>query len=172
MSSFKTRPWCPYIAFLLGAALVVVLMFFVVIGKMAKPDAASADQRAKLLLTDTERDFVLTEMRAMLSSVQVILDASLAGDMPRAAKAARSAGMDEVKNIPPEIRAPLIGKLPLEFKQLGFSVHGDFDQIALDAESLGDREHTFRQVSRLMQKCVACHGSYAIAADNGKAEEK
>lgn len=172
MSNVTKRAWCPYVAFLLGAALVAVLVFFVVIGKVAKPDAGSTDQRSKLLLNHTERDFVLAEMRAMLSSVQTILDASLAGDMARAAQAAKSAGMDEVKNIPLEIRTPLIGKLPLEFKQLGFSVHGDFDQIALDAASLGDREHTLKQVAQLMQKCVACHATYAIAVEEGKAGGK
>lgn len=46
---------------------------------------------------------------------------------------------------------PLIGGLPLEFKQLGFSVHRDLDQIALDAESLGDRDHTLKQFSHLTQ---------------------
>jgi len=168
MSDVTKRTWCPYVAFLLGAALVAALVFFVVIGKVAKPDAGSTDRRSKLLLNHTERDFVLAEMRAMLSSVQTILDATLAGDMARAAKAAHSAGMDEVKNIPVEIRTPLIGKLPLEFKQLGFSVHGDFDQIALDAASLGDREHTLKQVAQLMQKCVACHATYAIAVEEGK----
>jgi len=34
-----------------------------------------------------------------------------------------------------------MGKLPLEFKTLGFSVHADFDRLAKDAEAkaaLGD----------------------------------
>ena len=72
--------------------------------------------------------------------------------------------MGEVEHIPTEIKGPLIGKLPLEFKQLGFSVHRDFDQIALDAESLGDRDHTLKQLAVLMQKCVVCHASHALSA--------
>jgi len=168
MFSFKTRPWCPYLAFLLGAALLAVLVFFGVIGRATAPDAASSDKRARLPLTVAERDIVLGEMRGLLTSSQAILDAALNNDLPRAALAARAAGMGEVEHIPLEIRGPLIGKLPLEFKQLGFSVHRDFDQIALDAESLGDRDHTLKQLAQLMRKCVACHASYAIAADGGK----
>lgn len=34
----------------------------------------------------------------------------------------------------------------------------------LDAESLGDRDHTLKQLAQLMQKCVACHASYALSA--------
>lgn len=167
MFSFKTRPWCPLIVVLLGASLLAVLVFFGVIGRAAAPDAASSDQRARLPLTVAERDIVLGEMRGLLASTQTILDAALSNDLPRAAVAARAAGMGEVEHIPLEIRGPLIGKLPLEFKQLGFSVHRDFDQIALDAESLGDRDHTLKQLAKLMQKCVACHASYAIG-ENGK----
>jgi hypothetical protein len=162
--SFKTRPWCTLILAMLGAALIGALVFFGVVGRTAAPDAGSSDERARLPLTVAERDFVLAEMRGLLTSSQAILDAALANDLKRAAQAARAAGMGEVENIPMEIRGPLIGKLPLEFKQLGLSVHRDFDQIALDAESLGDRDHTLRQLAQLMQKCVACHASYAISA--------
>ncbi len=167
MSIFTPRrpTLCATIAVLMGAALIAVLVFFGVIGQTVAPDAASTDRRARLPLTVTERDLVLTEMRGLLTSSQTILEAALSNDLPRAAHAARAAGMGEVEHIPPEIKGPLIGKLPLEFKQLGFSVHRDFDQIALDAESLGDRDHTLRQLAQLMQKCVACHASYAIAAD-------
>lgn len=170
MLSFKNRKfsWCPLLALALGAALLAVLVFFGVIGRGAAPDAASSDQRIRLPLTAAERDIVLGEMRGLLTSSQAILAAALDGDLGRAAQAARAAGMGEVEHIPAEIRGPLIGKLPLEFKQLGFSVHRDFDQIALDAESLGDRDHTLKQLAQLMQKCVACHASYAIGTEGEK----
>lgn len=157
-------PLCPLLAFLLGAALIAALLIFGVVGRSAPPEAGSTDKRTRLPLTVAERDVVLGEMRGLLTATQTVFDAALANDLKRAAQAARSAGMGEVEHIPLEIRAPLIGKLPLEFKQLGFSVHREFDQIALDAESLGDREHTLRQMTNLMQKCVACHATYAIVA--------
>lgn len=161
---YRPHAWCIAAIVILGGALVAALVFFGVIGKAVKPEAGSTDRRAKLLLSASERDLVLAEMRGLLTSSQAILDAALDGDMPRAAAAARAAGMGEVEHISLEIKGPLMGKLPLEFKQLGFSVHRDFDQIALDAESLGDRDHALRQLAQLMQKCVACHAGYAISA--------
>ena len=56
----------------------------------------------------------------------------------------------------------LVGKLPLEFKKLGFDTHSKFTQLALDAEQLGDEQHALAQVSELMENCVACHAIYKI----------
>jgi len=50
----------------------------------------------------------------------------------------------------------------LEFRQLGFSVHREFDQIAMDAESLKDVSTTLGQLSATLQKCVSCHATYQI----------
>ncbi|NOY15605.1 MAG: cytochrome c, partial [Gammaproteobacteria bacterium] len=54
------------------------------------------------------------------------------------------------------------GKLPLAFKKLGFDTHAKFDQLAMDANDLGDRDHTLQQLSTLMENCVACHAAYRI----------
>ena len=56
----------------------------------------------------------------------------------------------------------LIGKLPLTFKKLGFAAHSQFDQLALDAEQLGDPLHTREQLTDLMNNCVACHATYSL----------
>ena len=61
----------------------------------------------------------------------------------------------------------LVGKLPLEFKKLGFDTHSRFSQLAMDAESLGDEQHALAQVSELMENCVACHATYKIEVDLG-----
>jgi len=37
-----------------------------------------------------------------------------------------------------------------------------FDALALDADELGDKEHTLEQLSELMKNCVACHAVYKI----------
>ncbi|HID48188.1 MAG TPA: hypothetical protein EYP40_00985, partial [Chromatiales bacterium] len=43
-----------------------------------------------------------------------------------------------------------------------------FDQLALDAEQLGDPAHALAQLSTLMQNCVACHAVYRIEVDPGR----
>ncbi len=144
----------------LAAALLGVLVFFGVIGRTT--DVPSSDGRIRLVLTATERNYVLTEMRGLLAASQTVLSGALDGDLDRVARAARAVGMADVRAMPIEIRGPLIGKLPIGFKQLGFSVHEGMDTIALDAETLGDREHTLRQLSELMARCVACHAAYTV----------
>jgi hypothetical protein len=71
-----------------------------------------------------------------------------------AMKSGRSAQM--------EVPGSLIGKLPLAFKKLGFDTHAKFDELALDAEQLGDRDHTLSQLSELLKNCVACHSAFSF----------
>jgi len=116
------------------------------------------DGRAVLELSPGERAMILDEMRLFLDGVEKMTGALGRQDMPAVAGAARNLGRKMVHEVPPALRA----KLPPEFRQLGFTVHGDFDQIALDAESMKDASYSLNQLSATLQKCVACHASYRI----------
>jgi hypothetical protein len=116
------------------------------------------DSRAVLELDPAERAMILQEMRLLLDGVQKVTGALGRQDMPAAAEAARAVGLKMTHEVPPALRA----KLPQEFRQLGFSVHREFDQIALDAEGLKDVSHSLNQLSSTLQKCVACHATYQI----------
>lgn len=61
-----------------------------------------------------------------------------------------------------EVPGTLVGKLPLQFKKLGGDTHAKFDQLAMDADDLGDRDQALDQLSTLMKNCVACHATYRI----------
>ncbi|BAZ93545.1 hypothetical protein TspCOW1_15160 [Thiohalobacter sp. COW1] len=158
--SFVQRFGWPLLSGILALMLAGVLALLLLPGRVA--ETPSSDGRMRLLLEPAERDYVLAEMRDLLAAVQVITEAGLDGDMERVAEHARRMGMGGVRNIPPEIRAGLLRKLPAEFRQLGFSVHQGMDAIALDAESLGDPEHSLRQLSNLMNTCIACHSGYTV----------
>ena len=123
--------------------------------------APAADTRAVLALTPAERGMILEEMRAFLAGVQTMTAALAADDMKTTAQAARALGTVMTHEVPAELRK----KLPQEFRQLGSTVHREFDQIAMDAESLGDPRHTLRQLSSTLQNCVACHAAYQIRTD-------
>ena len=127
----------------------------------AHTHAVPIDDRTVMMLEQNERAVVLQEMRQFLSGVQLMIDAMAREDMKATAQAARSLGKAAVHEVSPELRA----KLPMEFKQLGFSVHSDFDQIAMDADSMGDVKHTMTQLSSTLQKCVACHTIYQIQSE-------
>lgn len=118
------------------------------------------DGRQALQLTTAERNMVLGEMRDFLVATQNILSATNHEDMAAAAAAAKKVGMAAQTAVPPA----LIGKLPMAFKKLGFGTHSAFDQLALDAEQLGDPQQTREQLAELMNNCVACHVSYSLVA--------
>lgn len=122
--------------------------------------APAHDTRVVLKLTPGERIMILEEMQLFLDGVQKMTGALGKQDMQAIADAARGMGQIMVHEVPPALRA----KLPLEFRQLGSSVHRDFDQIALDAETLKDVSYTLNQLSATLKKCVSCHTLYQIQA--------
>lgn len=149
------RTWLwPLTAMVLAAALLALILRFVI----GTAPTAGEDGRKAIVLAPAERGLILAEMRAFLTGLQGMTTALTQEDMKTVAQTARSLGRAATHEVPPALMA----KLPLEFKQLGFSVHGDFDQIALDAESLGDPKHTLSQMGTVMQKCVACHATFQL----------
>ncbi|SFW33521.1 hypothetical protein [Nitrosovibrio sp. Nv17] len=135
----------------------------IVLGGMAMAATASnrIDTRQILSFSEAQRHHVLTEMRALLSGTQGILDAILKEDMEAAARHARSLGMGMAHQAEDRLKSIL----PREFLQLGMSVHQDFDRIAADAESLKDPQHTLRQLNESLKKCSACHAGYQIRVE-------
>ena len=117
---------------------------------------AASDGRTAIYLEQSERDFVLTEMRTFLMSVQQITTGLGKNDMQQVAAAARQVGAATAKQVP----GSLMGKLPMGFKRLGMDTHAKFDQMALDAKEMGNRELVLEQLGELMQNCVACHASW------------
>jgi len=148
-----TRIYLSIIAVLL---LVIVAMAykFIIAGSTEK----AADGRVAIILEPGEKALMLREMRGFLSGLQGVMDALSREDMQAVAKASRALGAARAGGVPAE----MLGKLPLEFKTLAFTVHREFDTIASDAERAGNARHALNQVSEVLQKCVACHGSYQV----------
>ncbi len=150
----KTCKLCWSITGILILAIVAMGYKFMIAGSVAP----ASDGREALILEPAERDLVLTEMRMFLSSVQKITQALTEENMETVVKAAREVGLAAQQAVP----GSLMGKLPLAFKKLGFDTHKKFDELALDAEQLGDPNHALQQLSTLMNNCVACHSTYQI----------
>ena len=145
---------CWSLVIVFGVATFGMAYKFIIQGSVEQ----GTDGRLAVQLNAGERDFVLTEMRTFLESVQQITQGITENNMEMISKAARMVGNAAQQQAP----GPLIAKLPLEFKKLGFDTHSKFTQLALDAEQLGDKQHTLNQLSELMQNCVACHATYKI----------
>lgn len=118
------------------------------------------DDRKELNLEPNERAMILLEMRQFLGGIQVMTDALSRDDLKTVAQAAKPLGGQAAHEMPDSLKA----KLPKEFKQLGFATHGAFDQLAMDAESLGDTKHTQNQLGGILKTCVSCHSLFQIHA--------
>ncbi len=144
-------------------SIIVILLFIIAAGAykfiFEGSTQKSSDGRIELLLNDNERNLVLAEMRAFLVSVQKINQGIAKEDMALVAEYARKSGKAATGAMP----GTLVGKLPLTFKKLGGDTHAKFDQLAMDADDLGDRDHALEQLSTLMKNCVDCHATYRIS---------
>ncbi|TCK17168.1 hypothetical protein DFR30_0389 [Thiogranum longum] len=142
---------------------IVAILLLVIAGGIYKfifqgSVSINADGRTAIHLNPEERDLVLAEMRAFLTSVQKITEGISENDMQLVADYARKAGRAAQAEVP----GTLMAKLPIQFKQSGFDTHSGFDQLAMDAEDLGDSNDALSQLSLLMQNCVSCHAAYRI----------
>lgn len=121
----------------------------------------STDGRRAVMLSPAERDLVLGEMRNMLGSVHGIVQGVNANDLKQVATAARASGMQAAVDVNPALMA----KLPLEFKELGMTVHHGFDDLATAVETgKVSRDEVLRHLGTQMSACVGCHASYRIDA--------
>ena len=145
------------IAFALWVITIGVFGYFFVTGSTQK----STDNRTAVLLSSQESDLILGEMRTMLSATSGVLIALGEGDMKKASAAARSAGMAMAVDTTPVLMA----KLPLEFKNLGMSVHGDFDLLAADIDTGLTPQQVAQRLGVTTTKCVACHAAYRLRAE-------
>ncbi|MEW8509168.1 MAG: hypothetical protein AB2598_21015 [Candidatus Thiodiazotropha sp.] len=144
-----------------SCCIAAALFLLVIVGMLYKflwqgEVVPASDGRSAIQLPQAERDLVLAEMRGFLQAVQTILIAAEGGDTEGIADAAREVGATQQQGMP----GTLVKRLPAGFKMLGFDTHRRFDQLALDAEQLGDTQHSLQQLAELMSNCVSCHASY------------
>lgn len=139
------------------------LLFTILFTATAAAQAGEApslapDARQPLALNAGEANFLRTEMRDFLKGLQQIVEGASRNDMKRVAATAKVLGMAGAHHVPQGLRM----KLPADFKVQGHAVHTAFDDIARDAESLGDPMQTQKQVGLILQQCVACHNQFRI----------
>ena len=110
------------------------------------------------MLSATERNAILIEMRGFLESVQGIV-AGLAEQNTRAiATSARTSGMASAQGVPQALK----DKLPTEFKKLGMATLMAFDGLIRESMEIGNRQVILKQVGALMGNCTTCHAGYRI----------
>ncbi len=125
---------------------------------------AADDARTPIYLSAPERAAVLGEMRSFLESLQAMTTGLAEGDMKAITASASMSGMKAAKAVP----APLMKKLPMEFRKLGMVTHNAFDEIASEAQELGDKKLLLTKIGDLMSNCTTCHASYRFELEGSK----
>jgi len=136
----------------------ITCLFAVLFASVSIAAAEEVDTRTVIQLSLQHRALVLGEMRQFLAGLQQMTHALSRDDMETVTREARTLGVSMSHHMPADLKQAL----PLEFRKLGHSVHSSFDQIALDAESLGDAQHTLSQLGDTLSRCVSCHSAYQI----------
>lgn len=154
--------FCWAVSAVLSLAVAAMGYLFFVRGTVTE----SADGRTAILLAGGERDLVLSEMRGFLESVQGIVAGASAGDMKAVSAMARKVGAAAANEVPVSV----MGKLPLEFKTLGLATHSAFDDLALEAEGLGNSEVALAALGKLLLNCTTCHAGYRLALEDTAAK--
>ena len=144
--------WALFGLTLVGVAAMAAMVF------IKGNTTVSDDGRSAIHMNASERDLVLAEMRGFLEGVEGILDAVVGDDMAAVSATARKVGMGNVEGVP----VSLMAKLPLEFKSLGMATHTAFDDLAVEAEDMGDREVVLQKLGSLLGNCTSCHAGYRI----------
>ncbi|MEX2490171.1 MAG: hypothetical protein WD425_00265 [Nitrospirales bacterium] len=153
----KILCWFALLLWVVGAG---VLGWFFMTGITAPGD----DGRTAIQLKEAEHAFILKEMRQLLQSVDGVIrglsDPDTSQGRTQAATAARSGGM----GMAADANLALMLKLPLPFKQMGLSVHKDFDRLA-DAITEGiTSQQMLSQLSSITSRCTACHEMFQLTA--------
>lgn len=153
----KILCWIALLLWVIGAG---VLGWFFMTGITAPAD----DGRTAIQLKVAERAFILKEMRQLLQTVHGVVtglsDPDPSQGRTQAAAAARSGGMGMAVDANPA----LMLKLPLPFKQMGLSVHRDFDSLADAITEGATSQQVLHQLSNITSRCTACHEMFQLTA--------
>lgn len=150
----RIRPWRP-----------AVVAFIALLASAGQAGTEPPDTRTPIPMTGDAREQVLREMRHFLEGVATITDALSREDMETVARTARGLGMAAAGGMPPEVRH----QLPRDFRTMGRETHLAFDELALDAEQLGDADHSLKQLGNALGRCIACHRSFRFVNEGEQA---
>jgi hypothetical protein len=124
---------------------------------LSSADPGAVDQRHDLRFTAQEQQRFLSEMRAMLGSVQQIAQGLGSADRTLIAEAARRSGNRMARATPASERA----KVPKAFEELGGPTHLMFEELAIRAET-DDMDQLASLLGQTMQQCLACHALFRV----------
>ena len=121
------------------------------------------DNRVPILVTKSERNLMLTEMREFLHGFHNIQHALGRKDMKALATTAKPMG-PLLDRLPPTLR----DKFPEEFTQLAVAQNEAFQALARIGEKNGDVSAALEQTAEVLTYCSGCHDAYRFEVPDPK----
>lgn len=121
--------------------------------------------RKDIVLSQVERDFLLTEMHSNMTALQTAFDAVAKGDWDRAAAAATTRGMSTFGDKDPTRPKTLTAKLPPEWKLMAGAGRRGFDDLAAALAAKRERSEIDTRLAGLFDNCNACHAVYRFKVE-------
>jgi hypothetical protein len=116
------------------------------------------DARQVIALPANQRDMLLNEMRGMLTSMQLIMDAASKLDVTKIRNIAQASGTASIGPADSLFQ----NVLPADFRKAEVETRSQFDALAQAVRGFTARDTTLAYLARLSQGCVACHGKYRL----------
>jgi hypothetical protein len=146
------------------AAILALLVLACSVGVTSAGEAAPGDKdsREVVVVTPVERNYILSQMRMFVTSIQTVAAGLGADDRAQAAEAAAARGLKRNAN-DPAFPPTLDAKLPQQWKQLGGGMRRGFDALAQSISAGDGTQKSLEQLGVVMMNCVACHATYRVA---------
>jgi cytochrome c556 len=136
--------------------LAVALALGLVMATCWPRDEQGPDMRTAVRIPLEGRDAILTEMRAMLGSVNGVLTALVRDDTTAVRTAAQASGVAMAAD-------PALERyLPAPFLQLGVKTHQQFDSLAAGPAV---KDTVLVRLARITGNCVSCHMVYRLRVE-------
>lgn len=117
-----------------------------------------AAQRMVVQLTESEREFILNEMRAQLDMLYVMSEGLSRKDLVTVAAAAKRRGSDTLNTAP----AAVFERTPAPFRDMIVASRAKIDQIAAEASNKVELEVILKRTTELLQLCNSCHADWQL----------
>jgi len=146
----------------IALAFVLPCLFLGALASVGRADDV-LDQREPAFRTETEKAFVLDQMRLLLSSITEIEEGLGTGDLNLVAREAAARGRKA--NITLARPPSLAVKESEAWKAMFLSVRNGFDAVADQAQAHAPAATINKTLADTMRNCVACHQAYRIAVE-------
>jgi hypothetical protein len=117
-----------------------------------------------ILVTAEERELMLNEMRFFLDMMYISTDALSRGDMATVARAARRRGTEEMAREPRGLYEKLMPAYRISIEE----TRKQIDQLADDAEKVGEPQATIKRFSLILYQCNFCHSTFQLRIAAGR----